>query len=84
MGQLSVLDINKFAGPHFNSLAPVGLEWNFRQVIFKLILVMAEVYRKKNILKWMLLKHIDGIKPLPEPLLTQIYVTIWRHLATMR
>ena len=25
----------------------------------------------------------SGNKPLPEPMMTQIYVTIWRHLATM-
>ena len=24
-----------------------------------------------------------GNKPLPEPMLTQIYVAIWRHYATM-
>ena len=25
----------------------------------------------------------DGTKPLPEPVLAQIYVAIWHHLATM-
>ena len=26
----------------------------------------------------------SGTKPLPKPMLTQIYITIWHHLATMR
>ena len=25
----------------------------------------------------------SGTKPLPEPMLTQVYIAIWRHLARM-
>ena len=71
-----------------NSLAPGRFHSNFRQVIFKLILVNGGWGISYEIaLRWMPLDLTDdksilvpsGNKPLPEPMLTQIYVAKWRH-----
>ena len=78
----------------FNSLASGKFEWNFRYVIFKQILrfdISCEIA-----LIWMSLDLADDhstlvrvmalsslYKQLPEPMLTQISVTIWRHKTTM-
>ena len=72
-----------------NSLAPGKFEWNFRHVIFKQILVIDGWGISCEIaLIWMSLDFVigsgnglvsSGNKPLPEPMLTQISVGIWRH-----
>ena len=78
-----------------NSLAPGKFEWNFRHVIFKQILVIDDWGISCEIaLIWMSLSGLhwwsvnigsgndlvlSGNKPSPEPMLTQIFVTIWRH-----
>ena len=80
-----------------NPLAPEKFEWNFRHVIFKQILVIdgwGISWNSPNVdvtglHSWSV--NIgsgnglvpSGNKPLPEPMLTQISVTIWRHNATM-
>ena len=75
----------------FNSLAPGKFEWNFRYVIFKKISVIGGWGISCEIaLIWMSLEFTDdqstlvqvmplGNKPLSEPMLTQISVTIWCH-----
>ena len=75
-----------------NSMAPEGLEWNFS---FKLILVIIGWgISCEIVLIWMSLDLTDdkstlvqvmpGTKPLPEPMLTQIYVALLCHQAWMR
>ena len=75
-----------------NSMAPGGLEWNFS---FKLILVIIGWgISCEIVLRWMSLDLTDdkstlvqvmaGTKPLPEPMLTQIYVALLCHQAWMR
>ena len=78
----------------FNSLAPGKFEWNFGFVVFKRILVIDDRGICCEIAQiWMSLDFTDdqvnigsgnglvpsGNKPLPEPMLTQISVAIWRH-----
>ena len=77
----------------FNSLAPEKFEWNFRYAISNRILVIDGSGISCEIaLIWMSLDFTDavnigsgnglvpsGSKPLPEPMLTQIYVVKWRH-----
>ena len=76
----------------FNSLAPGGFEWNFIQVILKLILVIdgsaSLVKLPSNRCHWILTMVNIGLgtglvpldyKPLSEPMLNQIYVAIWCH-----
>ena len=55
-----------------NSLAPGKFEWNFRHVIFK----QSNIGSGNGLVP-------SGNKPLPELMLTQNSVAIWRHLATM-
>ena len=77
-----------------NSLAPGRFQFNFRKVIFKLTLVNGGWSISYEIaLRWMPQDLTDdksnigsgnglvpwGNKPLPEPMLTQIYVIKWRH-----
>ena len=75
-----------------NSLAPGIFQFSFRKVIFKLTLVNGGIISYEIGLRWMLQDLCDdkstlvqvmacrsGNKPLPEPVLTQIYVAIWRH-----
>ena len=72
---------------HVNSLAPGKFDWKFRCVIFKQILVIdGSGIACEIALIWMLLDWWsvnigsgNGLKPLPEPMLTQISVAIWRH-----
>ena len=78
-----------------NSLAP-GRSWcDFENVIFNLALVIG-IFKSSydNVLKWMpqnLTVNIgsgnglvpSGNKPLPEPMLTQSLVALWRHYAPM-
>ena len=52
-------------------------EWNFRYVIFNLIL-MIEDWGSLS-----LVKLPSGNKPLPERMLSQLYVAIWRDRATI-
>ena len=81
-------------GVNINSLAPGKFEWKFRYVIFKWILVIDGWSISCEIaLIWMPLGlHwwsvnigsgnglvTSGNKPLPEPMLTQIFVAIWCH-----
>ena len=79
----------------FNSLAPRRFEWNFRQIIFMLNLVIdGWCISGKIALRWKSLDRSDdkstlvqvmawccqaASQPLPEPMLTQICVAIWRH-----
>ena len=81
-----------------NSLAPGRFEWNFKQVIFKLIfsgwwlryslwnypqvILIGTYWWQVNIGSGNGLVP-SGNKPLPEPMLTQIYVAQWHHQATM-
>ena len=81
-----------------NSLAPGKFELNLNYVILKRIL-MIDVWAIscEIALMWVSLDFPDdqstlvqvmalvpsGNKPLPEPMLTQIYVAIWCHSATM-
>ena len=78
-----------------NSLAPGKFEWNFRHVIFKQISVTdgwgiscGTVLICAGLHWWSVYIGSDnGLmpssnKPLPEPMLTQISVTIWCHYAT--
>ena len=53
-------------------MAPWRSECDFKDTIFSLEVV---IFRN----------HMQplGNKPLPEPIITQMYVTIWRHYATM-
>ena len=77
-----------------NSLAHGKFEWNFRHVIFKQILsdwwLRHLLWNCTNVnvtgLHWWSINIgsgnglvPSGNKPLPEPMLTQIYVAIWRH-----
>ena len=75
-----------------NSLAPGKFEWNFRLVIFKQIFVIdgwgisCEIAQYVIGLHWRSVNIGSGNgmvssrnKPLPEPMLTQISVVIWRH-----
>ena len=68
-----------------NSLSPGRFEWNFRFLIFNIILVINGwaifVQVPSNECYWTLLKISQHWfnKPLPEPMLTQINVGIWRH-----
>ena len=70
-----------------NSLAPGRLQFNFRYVIFKLTLVNSGLCIPYEIaLRWIPLDLTDdkfnigsGNKPLPEPMLTQMYVAKWCH-----
>ena len=76
-----------------NSLASGKFEWNYRHVVFKQILVIdgwgifCEI-ALMNVtgLHWQLVNIgsgnglvPSGNKPLPEPMMTQISVAIWRH-----
>ena len=82
-------------GPQWvNSLASEKFDWNFKEVIIKLILVLGGLGISCEIaLRWMSLKLTQvklsqvniasgnglvpsGHKPLPEPMLTEIYVAI--------
>ena len=76
----------------FNSLASDKFEWNFRYVIFKWILVTDGWGSDMNVtgLHWWSVNigSGDGLvpsgnKPLPEPMLTQIYVAKWHHQVSM-
>ena len=72
-----------------NSLAPEKFEWNFRYVIFKWIfMVEASLVKLSNMditgLHWWSVNIgpgnglvPPGNKPLPELMLTQIFVAIW-------
>ena len=71
-----------------DSLAPGKFKWNFRYVIFKLIIVIDGWFPKMNVIglhRWSVNIGSDsglvlaGNKPLPEPMLTQIPDAIWRH-----
>ena len=76
-----------------NSLATGKFEWNFRHLIFKQILVIdgwgisCEIaLMNVTELRWWSVNIgsgnglvPSGNKPLPEPMLTQISVTIWCH-----
>ena len=77
-----------------NSLAPGRFEWKFRYVIFKQILLIdgwgiyceiALVWMSLGFHWWAVNNGSDnglvpsGNKSLPEPMLTQIFVAIWRH-----
>ena len=81
-----------------NSLAPGIFKWNFVEIILKIISVIHGWGISFEIaLRWMPLDIYSwevniglgnglvpsGNKPLPEPMLTQISVAIWRHEATM-
>ena len=75
-----------------NSLAPGKFEWNFRHVIFKQILVIdgwgiaceiALIWISLDLTGDQPTSVPDGTKPLPGPMLTEIYVAIWRHYASM-
>ena len=74
----------------FNYLAPGKFELNFRYVICKQILVIdgwgisCEIVLIEMSLDFTDIGSgngllPDGTKPLPEPMLTQIYVAKWRH-----
>ena len=74
-----------------NSLAPGRFQFNFRKVIFKLSLVNGSWGISYEIaIRWMPywwevnIVSGNGLvplgnKPLPEPMLTQIFVAKWRH-----
>ena len=68
---------------------PLGISMNFRKVNFKFILVnFGWCISSETALKWISLDcAIDKSTPanmsLPEPMLTQFYVAIWRQKATM-
>ena len=81
------------AGPAINSMAPGKFEWNFTNVIFKQIVVIDDWgICCEIVLLWISLDFKwwsvnigsgnglvpSGNKLLPEPMLTQIYVAIWR------
>ena len=78
---------------HFiNPLAPGGFDYGLKfQTHFKdkyLKYFLWNCYQvNATTLHWSSVKIgsllPDGTKPLPEPMLTQIYVTIWRHSAPM-
>ena len=71
------------------SLDPGKLEWNFRNVIFKWVLLIngfALLWMSLDFNKWWSVKIgsgnglvPSGNKPLPEPVLTQISVAMWCH-----
>ena len=71
----------------FNLLAPRGFEINFRELIFKQILVIDGGSISCEIVLTWTLKDLNigsgnglvpsGNKPLPEPMLTQFSVAIW-------
>ena len=76
----------------FNSLTPGKFEWNFRYVILKQILVILRhgLWNCPNVnitgIYWwpVIIGSGNGLvpsgnKPLPEPMLTYISVTIWCH-----
>ena len=84
--------------PWINSLALGKLEWNFKYVIFKWIFsdwwlrYLLWNFLNMNVtgLHWWSVKigsgnglTPSGTKPLPEPMLTQIFVAIWCHWPTM-
>ena len=77
-----------------NPLAPGKFEWNFRYVIFKRLFsdwwlrYLLRNYSNMHVtgLHWWSVNMgsgnglvPSGNKPLPEPMLTQIYVAVWRH-----
>ena len=75
-----------------NSLAPGKFEWNSKHEIFKQIdglLWYCPNMKVTRLHRWSV--NIgsgnglvpSGNKPLPEPMVTQICVAIWRHWATM-
>ena len=82
---------------HFNSLAPGRFQFNFRSVIFKLTIVNGgwgtlwncpQMNGTRPYWWWVNIGSgnglvLSGTKPLPDPMLTQFYVTIWRHQTTM-
>ena len=80
-------------GNSINSLAPKN--YNFRRVIFKQILVKVVTWSNcpnMNVtwLHWLSVNIGSGNglvssdnTPLPEPMLTKISVTMWRHLTTI-
>ena len=75
---------------HINSLTP-GRSWfNFKSAIFYLVLLIG-IFRSSydDALMGFIWRRVNndsdnglvpsGNKPLPEPMLTKIYVAIWRH-----
>ena len=78
----------------FNSLVPGKFEWNFRHVIFERVLVIDLLKHllwncPNMIVTGLHLWSVNigsgnglvpsGNKPLPEPMLTKLSNTIWRH-----
>ena len=82
-----------------NSMSPGGCSFNFMCVMFKCVVVITFLSISNTMYclyvngsgSWQMSVRIglgnglvlSGNKPLPEPMLTEIYVAIWCHLATM-
>ena len=66
-----------------NSLAPGKFQWNFKLVIFKLILLIDDLgIYCETALEWMSKNLTDdkfNIGSGNEPMLTKIFAAIWRH-----
>ena len=82
-----------------NSMPPGGCSFNFMCVMFKCVVVITFLSISNTMYclyvngsaSWQMSVRIglgnglvlSGNKPLPEPMLTEIYVAIWCHLAPM-